>query len=1585
MTKSTFELILLIVFLVIVFCALIAGIVGLIKGIYKTTLKTILKAVLIFVLLCTAPSISAWIGNIDISRFVSGSEGTVTIFSYVVNYLYNSGLISPMNGMSLYETAIALATSALAFVTFFLGMILLQIFISLITAIFYHGIFRWFLPVETKKERKARKAEKKKSKEKSSLTAGLIDCNSEVETKMKKRLPLLRIPGGILGACQEFVFVCILVSPITAMARIAVTNRTTVKAGLEASGMDESQIQMADDFMDATEASLLYKVLGFKDFDLALMNKASSVKLNDTEVSLSGLLSSVIDIASPLLKDGTISYDKAAGNVSVNFSALLSTSTVDSLLTTLIRSPMVMALIPPLVDVALSSINGASFAIDELDFSGIQWDSELTIINGIYDEIYSGTIEPIVKDDAIDVKSFSLKTSTMSDEEMQTYLSAVSKLGTMESVKKNLPVILSGIGTYLENQGFSILPTSRDMYKDIDWSQDLKVFLESVLSYFRVIGMDIDSNFNANLLKDKTFECFKDEAKRKKIQSIICGETNHQGLLDTQLFSTMSLEKIVSSSLSAIPSLAAYVTKLDFSFLESMEKAALKTEFETMFEIAGIVFADDSKLNISNLTSLDFTDPETADALADLLEKSKASQIFQNLYPSVMKGILYQSNVNISSYLYGLTPYNFNYESKNFIDNFEDILRLMPSIKSMQDSLSKEGSTAEKLEGIDTDVLRNLLWLIVNSDFFNAEQRTGIASGMQKNVNIYTFFSNLFQEDAFSGIGLVCPSFETMQSLNWGDDNGRGGEIDKLVSMIELAKKNPEFLTTKELRDIKDTKAISDLLKTGFESDLLSPSILSIIDNSLAEYLDSIGIPYSLNEMRNALWIADSDDIGELICLLKGVDLDNLDFATFSPDRLNALLTLFSKMNIIQTGNSSKDPFGYALYSILSKQGFFSDLGMVEDSSVFLLDDVSSWSKETEEALIDEGEEKFLITKTGEIKYFVDFFKVMQDVGFDSLKGGTIPEGFVSSISDCMQSQILRKVMVSILKKTMTTISLPDGYGNILNGIDVDLLLNLTPEEFTNELNIFESIYRLSSSKINGQSKLELMLNNFYTLSTISVGEGRTLEDDMDDLIGSLTTSVLFTTVKLGENLNAVSLLLSAAFEKMDMVDKVTMVKSASLQKEALNGILATVDDWKAEGVTFQRILHEMQGMESSGINLVGSRMTKEKASTMLNLMNESHLFHRVPASLFRNAFEQKDLSAYLRDPETGMVTHPFVFDTHLSTSKEDIAYWKNDIDMGVELMLGDGGFSSVFDADAGTIEDIDFLKINTSALYYIGSMHLFEKNRSYLLYNLIDSYSTDDFSANSLFLDGTDVPYGYPSKVYRFENLFFSNPKLLASDGTLDKDLALMDLSLLNGVLHIALEKAPEAIRGSNLKDVDIDFISLTESCYRLESGVLYRSDFASELLAGIETEMVKNPNYTRYFSALSDVNFYADDYKLINLIEARAFEGFLTLAKAPTTSYSLYGTSINYYSKATLTPIFAFFGTDTAPEDHRDIYQYFIALSDYSATPNAVIAKKTSSIIGLLPVLGENGTSGTLSSFATGSTDSISFTAYLSAAPIQ
>ncbi len=1580
MSKSTLDLILLITFLAILLFSLLAGLIGLLKGIYKTTLKTILKLALILVLVFASPSISSWIGNIDIGKLIPNSEGSVTILSYLVNYLNSTGYVSPMNGLSLYETTIAIATSALSFLTFLVGMIVVQLTISLITAIFYHGIFRWFLPVETKAERKARK----KKDGKSAITNGLVDQKGKVSGTSRRTLPLLRIPGGIVGLLQEFVFLCVLISPLTAIARIAVDNRATIEEGLKVSGMSDENVNKANDYMDSAENSLLYKTLGWKDFDLLVMNKVSTVNLNNSQVSFSGLVSSTLDIADPLLKDGIISYDQAASTVTINFSLLLSTSTVDALISNMIDSPMVMALIPPLVDVALNSVSGASFAIDELDFNNIDWTSELTILNGIYKEVYSSAIEPMVTTSGVNPKNFIIETSTMSDEQMNVYVDAVCQLGTMSSIKNNLPVILSGIGRYLENQGFEILPSDKAAYKDINWSEDLKVFTEAVLTYFRTIGMDITSDINLNILQEKTFEVMKDETKRNTLENIICGQTNHQGLLDTQLFSALSLSKVISSTLSSISSVKKYISGMDFSFIDSFSDNELKSEFSTMFSIAGIVFDEDSKINVNNLSSIDIGDNETASELADLLHESKSSKIFEKLYPSIMKGILFNSNINLSSYLYGLTPYNFNYDSSDFIDDFESILRMMPDIKKMQELFSSSKSNAEKIKNLDTTVLRNLLNLLVNSDFFNSDQKIGINSYEQKNVNIATFFENLFKEEPFAAMNLIAPSVDELQQVSWGSGvGGDGGEIDLICTMLEEGQKNADFLTDFSFDKIEDTSAFGNMIKSGFESKILSPSILSIIDDSLGEYLNDIGIPYSFNEMRNAMWIDDSDEIAELLSLLKGVDLKNIDLNTFSPDRLNAMLTVMQKMNLIKTGSNEKDPFGYALYSVSKKQGLFTQLGAEIDYHSFELDDTTSWSTETGEYSFN-GDDVHTITTSGEIAYFVDFFRKAQSYGFDTLKEGKIPKGFVSSIDNSMNSSLLRTMVVNVFKNSVSKISVPEGYETMIDSLNLDVMLTLDHDSFVSELQIFENLYLLSEEKIGEDSKLDLMLTDFYSLSKVDVGEGRTLEDDMDDLLNDVSESVVFTTRKEGYSLSPISNLFYSVLENMNMLKKASLEENDLYVKDTIYGILNSVSDWKEESVKVQVIINRMQGLNDGSLTLVGSNLTKDQGLDLFKAMNPSQVFHRVPIALFQKGFNQKGITEFLKDPDTNTVTHPLNFHVHLSTTSEDISYWDNEIEYGIELTLGEYGLKEVFSNPETKISDVKFDKIDAKALYYIGKMNLFEESRSYLFYNMINLYSTSDFSAPSLFLSGLDVPYGYNEKVYRFENLFFQNPKLLDENGNLDETKAFKDLELVNKIMHASLEVAPSAIHSDSLKDVDVDFVSLTQDCYSLEDSVFYRSDLASEIMAGIETQMMKNSKYAAYFSLLEDTDFYGDSYRMINLVEARALNGFLALSKLEKDTFGV----VPYFSKSKLVSVFSLFGEKDSGNvtDDNEYYLYFLSYDEYSATHNSLLALKEMSVLEALPVLSEDGSAvNALSHFATKSTADVAFSEYLDSATIQ
>ena len=1568
MTPELLSTILLVLFILVLLVAVIAGLIGLLKGIYKTTLKTIIKAGLVTGLVFLSPAISNWIGTIRFPNPANSSE-KISILSYLVDSLNKNLAISPMNGMSVYETTILLASSLLSFVVFLLGMILIQIFISLITGIFYHGIFRWFLPVETKSERRARKQAKKVTKIKVKkrnpevsnadiLTAGLLDKNGKAKKSRREGgLPLLRIPGAIIGACQEFVFVLVLLTPITGLARIAISNRDNVSSALVATGVDDSKVTQIDGYMDVVENSILYKLLGTAGFDLKVMNKASSVTLNDTSVNLSGLINSAFDVAEPLLKKGIISYDQAAGQVTINLSMLLSVETVDSLISTVIASPMIMALIPPLVDVALNSVSNNELAIDELDFSDVDWKNELSIVKDIYSEIYTSAIAPMVSDSGFNVNNFLLKTSTMTDEEMNKLVSALENLGKMESVKKNLPVILSGFGVLFESKGIEIFPTDINAYKDIDWSHDLKVFGHIALEFFRTINSNISASVNFNVIRDETFKCFKDEAKRQKVSELIVGSSTSDGLLDTNLFSILSLGDIVSSTLATIPSIEKYVKGVDIATtINSLDEEKLKSEFQTMFDVAGTVFSENSAIDMDNLSKIDIFDTKVNEQLVTILEEIDRSEIFKKLYPSVMKSVLFNTTGKLSTYLYGLTAYNFNFEAENFISDFRSILSLLPQVKDLQEVMTDSSKTnKDKLVYIadNSEVLKQLLLIVTGSDFFNAKQQTGISSTEMKNVNIHTLLTNLFKEEPFSSMKLVAPSLEDMQNFSWVSTSTEVGEIDRLLNVVKDASKNADFLTGGDysLSKIDKIDELKNLLKDGLDSEMLRPSILSIIDSSVGDYLSQLGIPLSLNEMRTEMWKEDVDAIGDLLAELKELgNLENIDFTKLDKNKLNKILTILSKTHFVKASNDFEDPFGYAIYSLLKKQGFFADMGISNPDVDDFNCGINNWST----SLVKDKDNNDIpnLTATGEIAYLTNVIGAVKDIGFDSFKDGKIPEGFITTIKDNFKSHLIRGIFTTFLSESASNVVLGEGFDKVIPSIDFSVLKSLTTDEFVNELETFELLYKLSSEQVGntGMTQIEYILNNFFNLGDYL--------GTFSDLIDKVSHSKLFTTTKAGESLAPIARLISASITQMNLKKKVTL--DSTNYEVVFNGMLHDIptDNWDAEGLLFQQFVEEMQGLDAGSLDLVGNKITFVKAQSLFSIMNKSSLLHRLPIAILRDGFSDKGFNQMLEDPNTGTIPHPINYLVHLTTSQEDIDFWQNEYDHALMMALGDGGLSEIFNSESIILGNLKFSDLNLSFLYHLGSMKIFEENRSYLLVHLISNYKTETFDPLTIFKDATTAPYGENLKAMRLEELFFKNPKLLDANGNLDEAKAKIDTDLLSAALDNAIKAAKTIGETSDFADVTLDFIELNNYCYTmLEDGTFYRSDLTSEVVAGVETKMIKNSNFTSVLGGLSGVDFYANNYALINTIEGRALNGLKKLAQ----SLKLLTPSKPYFTKAELEPIFKLLGSTSADcglvDTELALFNYFDGMSDYSTLHNSKLAAMLDSYILSVPVLKTGG----------------------------
>ncbi len=1562
MSQQTLSALLWIAFFFLLLVSLLAGLIGFLKGIYKTTLKTIVKTIFVLVLVFLSPTFAVLIGNINLQGILH-TENAITLQTYLANLITDTGFFSPINSISIYGTIFGVVTSLISFAVFFLGMILIQIFASPITAILYQGIFRWFLPVETKKDRKKRK----KEAEASTLKNGLEDENGKVLDKPKKKWKLYRIPGGILGLIQEFVFVMILLTPISALCGTAIKNKQGVKNVLESMDQSEENTNLILSYFDTVNDSVLYKLINQSKLDSLIISKATSRKVNGVDVSFNSLIDSTFEIVNPLLENKAISYERATNSLTINYATLLSVDTIDNLTTTMIANPMFLSLLPPLIDSALNSISGSFFSLDKLDFTDLDYSSELTILSGVYEKIYDLGIKPMINGTKFDLQNYSLKVTSFSDEDIDNFASAVAELGKMEALKKNLPVLLASSGIYLNQKGYDIFPTEISAYDDIDWSKDLSIFVKAALSILKVLDMDLSSKMDFTDFREKFFAALQNEEKRNVIEKYICSDDLTTGILETDLFGVLSIPDILSSSLSNVSALKEYVSQIDFrEILQGYDKDRYRGEVKVMFSLCALLFSEDSKLNINNLSSMDLEDEETTKQLVALLKKAKESKIFSSMYPSLMKAVLFNNRFDFSQYLFGLTPYNFNYGSDTFMDDFIQLLQMMPEIQKMVKVIRDEkATTKEKIEALDSSLIEKMLLIVVDSDFFNADQKTGIVSTKQKNVNIHTLLNNLLQSEPFGNVGFVVPALEDLQDIQWETTSSKRGEISYLTQIIEDMKKNSSFFVSDkhELKDIEDTAAFADILKCGLQSDILSDSVLSIIDQSLNQYLKDIGLNLTLNEMRTELWIDDSDRIGQLLSLLQKADFNDID--AIDPEILNAMLTIFYKMNFIKEGSkNSTDPFASALCSILGSGSFSSSLGFSFSESLLSLDDSSLWSTKTENVEIDVSSSSsisvtktFEITTEGEIERFVKFFSILQDYGLDKLKSGTVPDGLLLSLGDVMDSSLLRKILSRLLGTSLNKISLPLNFQDFLSSMDVESFASLSAEDAKRELRLFDNLVRLSKTNATDESYLSFMVKNIFFLKDHASilqtdDETKTMEDDLSLLLDEFSNSKLMNAKKEEQTFTPLQQFFKILATEMNITKSLTLEDSAFLQESALNAIVLQMDSSSVidEIFVLKEILHTLQG-KSLSLEL-GKTINKEETIQILTAMNKSAFFHRYPISLLKDSFDKMNLSSYIHDPDTGTIPHELDFYQHLGLSQEDILFWQNDLDMIVQIVFDEEGIGSFF-TNGKSFDDLSLSSgMNLDFLYYLGNMNLLKDSRSYLVYNLID-HSLGSFSAGEIFLSSAITPYGENGKVYRFEELFYSNSDLLVPNSfKQDKDKALSDLKMLKDVL-VSLLDSIQTLADCEIDDIHLDFASLMSKCLKYDetTSTCYRSRLASEIIAGAMKQLFKNEklgsDVILEIQASDSLDFYKNDHFLVNPIEGSAVDGLLAFASKKN-SLSLTKTYFTYEELSSFIPLFGL----EKKSDENDLLNHYLSLYS-SKKGNSEIGIQMKTLLSSLPVI--------------------------------
>ena len=1550
MSNETLNLLLILLFVFVILVSLLAGLIGFWKGIYKTTLKTVVKTILIVVLIFVSPYIANAIGNINIQGIVH-SESAITLQTYLANLITEAGLISPISGLSIYATVFAIVNSLLAFLVFFLGMIVIQLVASLLTFILYNGIFRFILPVENRHERKTRKSKK----ESDVLQQGLLEEDGTVKKNPKKKWKLFRVPGAILGACQQFLFVVILLAPFSALATNGLKNREGIDDILNTVGVNQQDREKISGYFDVVDSSLLYHTTSLFGFDSMVMNKATAVSINGTSVSFNGLIDSVFDVAKPLFKDETISYDQASKAVTVNFAQLLSKATITSLIDSIINNPMMMALIPPLIDVGMNYVSGNTFAIEKLDFSNVDWKNELTIIDSIYSEIYDDCIKPMLTEKKIDFRNFTFRTSTLSDEQIDGYANAVSQLGELSTFSKNISNIVSSLAHYLHNMGYDVLPMESEKYDDVDWAGDLEIFTRSALRFFRSIGFDITSDFKTDEITKGMLSSLKDDTKRKELCSLIIGtgskDSKEKGILDTTLFNVISVPTILSSTLSSIPSLSSLVRNMDFDrIFEGYSVENYRNEFNTMFDMLDVLFEAESAIDLEHPENIDIRNPNTTDQLVRLLDKSTDSNLFKEMYPSLMKSLLFSRDFDFSDYLYGLTPYNFNYDSDSFIQDFKTLLGLMPKIQEFTSLMSdKTKSTATKItEMVNLGVIEDLLGFVTGSSFFNSDQRTGVTSLQQKNVNVHTFFVGLFNTEMFEKIGFRLPSLEEFQfdSGNWDE------EIKTIGNVLKAISKNADFIASesKKITDIKDCDAVGEMISTAMESKIFGPSILQIIDSSLSDFFQQIGLPVRLNEMRNAYWKEDSDDIAKLLSLVQMMDLDHLDFKNLDTERLNSMLTILSQMNIINPGKQhveGEDPFGEAVYSIFDKNHVSNLFGGTQFSkNLFNLSSLTGWTtydvRENPTARVMknyQGEDVYYpYTEEGEIHTLCTLLSHLQKyirADSDAFKDGKLPSGFAEDIGDLLDSQLLRKMLSAVFKNVIRSMNMPDGLKGFTESIDFDFFTTLDKEDAKKEVSMLTRFSALAAESYEGVNRLEYMFTHIFELQDKHVKaddpESKTLLDELNGLLDSMASSKLLNHKKDGSLLSPMGYFMKGLIEMSSLSSSVTMIEHEEYVEPVLDAMISPLNsqDMVSEITQFKNILALLQGVGSisGGIDFNIAGLEKDKVSLLLETMMDSRIFYRYPVSMLKTVVQSMNLTDYIKDPEDETrIIHPFRFDVHISSRDDARGYWKNDIDHLLNIIF-DSSLKDMIRNGNG-FDSLDVTEMDIGFLYELGQMNCFKENRSYILYHLLSKALPKDSDGNTFTLDtllrkSENTPYGENAHVWIFEDLLFS----ISS-----KEVFLHDIDMVKSLYDSIYSMVPNLSKETT-DFSKIHFADWMSACVDFTNGEegntdFYRSRLASEILAGALSQALKNPLLSRLH--VEDGFFYRNDYFFVNPVEGYGLDGIIQMT---TTKFSA---EKYWFDKSELLEIFTLLGRKDlfAGEDITNAekkYNYFLSLSQY------------------------------------------------------
>lgn len=1486
-------------FLVFALFGLIGGIVALIRGIRHTIAKYVMDGVLIILLLSFIRQISIDIGGIDLSslQYAIEVDGTsyyvTTINDTIIDIIEGMGYISSASDPALVQLGLSIAHSIIGLVVLIAGVLVIVVILGPVLG----DILRLIISAIFSTSKKGKK--KKKHRFVSFLTAFVC--------------------GSLIGA--------LLLSPLTAAANSISEAATQINDAQDDGTLAEDQFAEYQDLLDLVEAyqdSAVFQAMTLGSGDAAnaidsnIIDQVTYITIDGEKIYVSEEVGNLLDMFSTVVD--SINFDGT--NVIVDYDQLLLPETVEGILEGLSNWQLLMELLPIVAEIGLNSADLESQLGTELDLSNIDWSDAMLDINDIYYQFYqAGLIDeyllPSLNGEEIS-SSFSLDYSKK--EEMKA---AVEAVGDSQLISTSLSDIMCGFATQTAlNDGIEYISTIQEVYDSIDWSLELSNLVEFVYDLARVLDLEAISSETMSTITDEITEALNDSGKLSNIKALICGgsitfeatselaaETidSYSGLLNFQITTNdvIDIGELANSMLSGLDGIYDYIDEetLDKVCEEIGDSTTLSTEVGYLID----VIPDAQSLTEDDL---DITLEEDRNLIKSMLEKIEKSTIISQILPGMLESVL--SEADFEDMLFGLSASDFDFNctdsegNSTLVEEMESILDIVGIAIDISDAISDSSDTAAMVSSINIEDLETVLVTIVSSDIINPDRSIDGSDTFVSNMNFNTMISSIFGNESLSSTGLTLPS--DLSSIQWLDEEGTDGEITNLCNVFEVIQNHTDFFTSESL-DVGDLDGdmISEIFGAVGKSELLSGSLSTILNDSLASSLSELGVSVNFNNVTD--WEAEASALGAVVDRLNeigaGTSIDTIDWVSLEPNQINAILTALSQTDMLSVQKDNNgyyvDKFGELAYTLIEKAELTDMVGdslsadsfsTVENKYTGELKSDFSWTGDIVETsysiTVDSSPVSVTadLDTTGEISAICNIFEQVNIVGTDAISNAS------ASGDD------LATLLKAVNQSELFSPSIPYMLDYAISSIDNITLTNGDVIDFT----IINTNYLLTASNAESDEEIDKICDIYDTFtdeSTLTELTGDpTLLDDagitaLEDLLNAMANSQILSTVKSGEDYSFYTELFATVLHSSTLDQMITGADESSAKEKVLP-LVDEIDNWTFDSdlTSAERLLSDdsailnftdaLKVITDSNISLSSltnpADISDDVISDFLKAVNESRILHPAICTFFDDIFEAMDLDSYLTiDGINYRTIDTYVYEDY---SEDAVDFWDNEIDSLSTLFQnlksnfgGDLSFDSITIGDAVSIYDF---------VGPIDQMELLDDCKEYILYKLLNS-NADGVSITDYIreFDAESASYGNTSKVA------YMIRKLLMPEGHTQAELAQQCAILDNLINDLTSTSSLDFGDGSNFSDTIFDlmmntFVLSYDSTSMTTTYV--RGNLAQELVSGMLADNLSlvDPVDSAFFNSIFfGDTVYDNDYYYFNIIEARGLQGVASLSQ--------------------------------------------------------------------------------------------------------